>query len=353
MLALDPPKHLSPSDLSSATSSKIIWEKPSYEVYQNDSYRIQVDNNSDFSTPEKDYKTENTFYTPTLDLGTWHWRLKAKDSSQNWSDWSTPWSFNLTTATPTPQPSVTSTPSPNTPSPTPQPTPTKPPSYFNITNTPSKINSNQSFGIPVSLQLPDNPNTKFYLKGAFQKVGSTNYFGQTKVDNNWIKNLSSYSSQKSIQTDSNGQWSGNLEIQPDISDSGYQGTGVYVFKVARYTSTGSGPTWSNDANIEIIGESQTFSPTPQPSTETQASESPIINTSKNQTAQIPEYIKSENILSATYAPSPSLQPEINIAEDKSINWYFVLAGITGLFTLSVLIYFLKAKKFDKLLKHDL
>lgn len=131
------------------------------------------------------------------------------------------------------------------------PSPSSSTSSFTVSNVPSSIDSTQTFTTSVNLELSSYPSTKFYLKGAFAKSNSTNYFGFTKVSNSWIKNGSSYSSQYEITTDSSGKWSGNLEAQPDVMDSGYEGTNDYIFKVARYASNGNGPTWSNESNIKI------------------------------------------------------------------------------------------------------
>lgn len=149
------------------------------------------------------------------------------------------------------------------PSPTPSLSPTIPPAssstpsspIFIISNTPSQINSTHTFEVTVNLSLPNSLNTKFYLKGAFKRVDSSNYFGLTKVGSSWVKNGSSYSNQLLITTDSSGNWSGTLQIQPDESDSGFTGTNDYLFKVARYTSSGSGPTWSNEVNMKIVNVS--------------------------------------------------------------------------------------------------
>ena len=137
------------------------------------------------------------------------------------------------------------------PSPSPSPSPT---SSFTISSIPSEINSDQTFTINVNLILQNYPDSKFYLKGAFKKSDSSNYFGLTKVSSSWIQNGSSYANQFQLTTNSSGSFNGNLEIQPDILDSGYSGTGDYIFKVGRYSDSGSGPTWSNEVNIKIIAK---------------------------------------------------------------------------------------------------
>lgn len=243
----EPPIQVTPANGSIVSSSSLNWQTPSYTLYSNDPYRVQVDDDLSFpsTTINKNYYTKNTYYSPVLNEGVWYWRVKAKNSSGVWSEWSSVWSFTLQSTSSSPSP----TPSTPTPSPTPSSTPS---SSFSISNTPSQINSDQSFSISVNLSLPNNPDSTFYLKGAFKKADSLNYFGLTRVSGSWIKNGSTYSNQFSITSDSSGNWSGNLEIKPDSEDSGFTGSGDYIFKVARYTSTGSGPTWSNESTINIV-----------------------------------------------------------------------------------------------------
>ncbi|MCD6166249.1 hypothetical protein J7K19_06045, partial [bacterium] len=55
-------------------------------------YQIQVDNNSNFSSPERNQVGLTTStYTPTSSLsdGTYYWRVRAKDNLNNWGGWST------------------------------------------------------------------------------------------------------------------------------------------------------------------------------------------------------------------------------------------------------------------------
>ncbi|MDD5415693.1 MAG: hypothetical protein PHE48_01665 [Candidatus Daviesbacteria bacterium] len=155
-------------------------------------------------------------------------------------------------AQPSSSPSSTSS---STPSPTPTPIPSSTPqatSSFTISNIPSQINSDQSFNVSVNLTLPNNKNADYYLTGAFKRVDGTRYFGLTKIGSSWIKYESSnYLNQYKITTDDSGNWTGTLEVEPDASDTDYKGSGDYIFKVGRYTSSGSSPTWSNESTITI------------------------------------------------------------------------------------------------------
>ena len=280
-MAGESPLPLSPDDNSTVSQSKLTWQPPSYSLYSTNPYRIQVDNNSDFSSPDKDYYTKNNYYTPSLSDGIWYWQVKAKDSAGTWSDWSNTWNFNFSAFRPTPAPTPSPTPIPTpVPSPSPLSAPTNTPtpssstaSSFVVSNIPNQINSDQSLIVSVNLLLSNKPNANFYLKGTFKKTDGLNYFGKTKVSGSWAKNSSSYSNQFQITIDSQGNWSGNLEVMPDIDDSGYTGSGDYIFKVGRYDTFGSGPTWSNDTSIninDITSTAQTDQTTSTVSNNTQA-----------------------------------------------------------------------------------
>jgi len=335
VLAGDPPTQISPANNSTVSSTALNWQAPTYTLYPTSPYRIQVDDDSSFSSLNKDYYTTNTHYTPTLSTGTWFWRVKAKDESGLWSNWSSIWLFILSESIPSPSPATTPTPSPAD-NPTPTPTPL---SFFTITNTPSQINSDQQFNITVNLSLPSNPNTTFYLKGAFKKPDGSNYFGETLVSGSWVKNGSSFTNQYQITTDSSGNWSGTLEVRPDNSDSGFTGTGDYIFKVGRYTASGSGPTWSNESTIKIISaenqqeenitttSSPATSPISSPSTKTETTSSVPAKSSGKLTYRI------ASVAAAATAASPlKKEDKIDIKSQKQTSpafWTGLILIIAG------------------------
>lgn len=234
-------------------------------------------------------------------------------------------------------------------SPTPSPSSSTTSSSFTISNLPSSIDSTGSFTVKVNLTLPDDPSESFYLKGAFKKDGSANYFGLTKVSSSWIKNGSSYSDQYKITLDSSGSWSGNIDIQPDIMDSGYLGSGSYIFKVGRYTSSGSGPTWSNEANItinakEVQGseddESLNLSKISSKSRRSAASKSENIPDLPESVYSLENYKKNATIAGAATTPGPNTLVE----DERQINWFFILGGLLVIAGVSPLVYiFIKAR----------
>lgn len=333
VFAAEAPTLTSPANGSTTSSTKLDWQTPSYTLYPSNPYRVQVDNNSDISSPEKDTNISNTFYTPVLAEGTWYWHVKAKDQSGIWSDWSSTWNFTYSLATPSPTP----TPVASAPTPTPTPSATAAPTIFQIAPIVSRINSNQSFS--AGLQITNlTPNTKYYLKGAFYKSGSSNYFGKTKVGSDWIKNSSTYSSQFEFTSDSSGSLNQTIEFMPDSDDSGFSGSGNYLFKVGRYNSSGSGPTWSNDLDI-IIDEvatsttTTTSNSTPSPTPTKAASPSVTFYFSddnsesfdfeeEESTSEI-DYKIPEIKGVATKAPTPKNTHVPTKSSPKGFNWFLV------------------------------
>lgn len=103
-----------------------------------------------------------------------------------------------------------------------------------------------------------------YIKGAFFKEGSSNYFGLTKNGDSWIKNSVSASSQRQVKI---GEWDGNMLVKSDPDDSGFSDSGSYKFKVGFYTVSSSGDpssvNWS-DTVTDIQLERPAPTNTPQP-----------------------------------------------------------------------------------------
>lgn len=328
----NPPVSVAPVNNTTVISSKVEWQTPAYSLYSTNPYRVQVDDDSSFpsATINKDYYTDNTYYSPTLSLGTWYWRVKAKDSDGAWSSWSDVLSFTLADPIPTPTPISTSSPSPTTIS------------SFTISNVPSEIDSSQILSPSINLSLPSSPNTKFYLKGAFKKSGLSNYFGMSKVNSNWVKNSSAFSEQYEITTDSSGNWSGNLDVAIDAFDSGYEGSGDYIFKVARYSSSGSGPTWSNEIQIKInakevgntgeeIGVINLSKVTPSPS-------SAVLAVSTQPKKSEEPYSLEKYQKTTTESAIPLSPQDLKIKSEKGINPFIILGSILISLGLGYLVY---------------
>jgi hypothetical protein len=71
---------------------RLQWNKVKGAV----TYQIQVDDNSDFSSPETYMTTGKKYTLSGLDYGEYFWRVRAQDGAGGWSAWSEVWSFQYT-----------------------------------------------------------------------------------------------------------------------------------------------------------------------------------------------------------------------------------------------------------------
>lgn len=107
-----------------------------------------------------------------------------------------------------------------------------------------------------------------YIKGAFYKDGSTNYFGYTKKGDSFVKNSATATDQLLVSLDS---WDNTLISKSDYTDSGFIGNGDYKFKVGFYYTTSGGNlssvNWSsNNLTVSLAQPipTQTLTPTSTP-----------------------------------------------------------------------------------------
>ncbi len=163
-----------------------------------------------------------------------------------------------------------------------------------------------------------------YIKGAFYKEGSSNYFGLTKQGESWIKNSASTVNQRKVLT---GEWDGKLIIKSDPLDSGFQESGSYKFKVGFYTISSNGEPssvrWS-DTIIDVYLERPiptntplplpTLTPTPLPTL------TPIPKpTEKPSPSPIPFLSPTiQKTISSSFSSSPKRSPTLSpsIEEEK-------------------------------------
>lgn len=322
--ASDPPNLLSPANNSqtSDTSPKLSWEYSGTCIESGSCFRVEVDNSTDFSSPDKTTYTDSKSYSPKLSSGDWYWRVKTKDTSGTWSNWSTVYKFSIGQPTFTPTPSSIQTNLKESSKP-------KSENNFSISNIPSEINSEEEFEISVLLKISNSPNQDFFLKAAFKKEGGSNYFGETFVSGTWVKNNSTFSKQLKIKTDSGGQWEGKIELKPDSEDSGFEGTNNYILKVARYSDSGSGPTWSNEQTLKI---NEAFKPSPSPLDESE--ETKVATEEADLTASIIKpspksyEIKIASVAGeAVISNNTKLESEAQVLEVKQVNWFLIILGL--------------------------
>jgi len=105
----NPPSLSSPADGDTVSdrTPAFSWSSVSGAT----SYRIQVDDSSDFGSPEIDTTTSNASYTPGSDmaLDTYYWRVQASNTCGSGS-WSAVWDFTIDTDCTLPSPPSLSSP---------------------------------------------------------------------------------------------------------------------------------------------------------------------------------------------------------------------------------------------------
>ncbi|MBY9002044.1 MAG: hypothetical protein KGD64_14085, partial [Candidatus Heimdallarchaeota archaeon] len=80
-------------EILSDSTPLILWNTVADGV----EYQLQVDTANTFVSLVEDITTTNTFYTVLSDLadGTYFWRVRARDTANNWGAWSSIWSFSV------------------------------------------------------------------------------------------------------------------------------------------------------------------------------------------------------------------------------------------------------------------
>lgn len=290
-------------------------------------YPITIDSTGNWSgTLQAKVDTSSSSYNGPGSYGLKVRRYTSSGSSYIWSNDLNVSVVSVQSSTPSPSPQITATPNPSTTT----------SSQFLITNVPSSIGSDDEFEVDVTLNLPNNPNSQFFLKGAFLEQSSSNYFGLTKVSDSWIKNGSEYSTQYKIQTDASGNFKGKIKLKADIEDSGFKGSGSYIVKVGRYNSSGSGPSWSNEQSLNI---KYTSTPSPNASTTVKASSntsttSSLVKSSSqnsddsNLDVKIPDL--GSNSDSSVAGEIDSQETEVMGQQSRNKNWLFIMLGIITL-----------------------
>ena len=84
----------SPVNNASIRSTPIFkWQNSSTAV----SYEFQYDNNANFSSPEYTSIRQTNYCSPSaMKIGTYYWRVRAKDAVGNWGAWSAPFTVTIT-----------------------------------------------------------------------------------------------------------------------------------------------------------------------------------------------------------------------------------------------------------------
>ncbi len=366
--AADSPTLVTPLNAAafSTAKPKLTWFKYS-DCESKSCYKIEISEKEDFTSLEKSTYTngvkdvENSqllSYSPNLSEGTWYWHIKGKNDDESWSNFSETRSFSIGSEF---KPQANSIPSQNVLG----AATTTSQKNFTITSDQNTLKDLDPLTINITIENIE-PNSSQFLKAAFYKEGSSNYFGLTQVNSNWVKNGSSYDSQFPISTDGSGHWQGNLTVRNDPTDTGYPGSGNYQLKIGRYSTDGSGPDWSNSLSVTIEGKKMTTSMTTSMTATTQnatpkpsVSETPTPAFNANADVLGAESLNfssdgdnSENNYKLPDITEnggtgdggiPPIDQKVLVAGQKSTNWWFISSG-TILFGLGGFYYWRSKRK---------
>jgi len=141
---------------------------------------------------------------------------------------------------------------------------------------------------------------------------------------------------------------------PDTDDSGFTGSSDYMFKVGRYSETGSGPTWSNPITVTItdtsapltgassLGVTPTLTPTPTPTPKSFFSSiaSSLGFGGSSHIIKIPDNLTASTEASIAGVASQSSQStEIASAKSaKSPNYLLLASGVAFLLVSTLVFY---------------
>jgi putative hemolysin len=230
------PALLSPSNGSSTCDDTPYFDWSS--VSGATSYRIQVDNNSSFSSPEIDTTTPNSYYTPATALSpdTYYWRVLAIDVCGEGS-WSAPWSFTILSTAPAP-----ALLSPSNGSSTCDDTPTFDwSSVSGATSYRIQVDNSSTFSSPeidtTTSSSDYTPTTALALDTYYWRVLAINVCGEGSWSAPWSFTILSTPSAPSLSSPSNG--SSTCDTTPTFTWGSVTGATSYRIQVDNSSGFGS------------------------------------------------------------------------------------------------------------------
>lgn len=193
----------------------------------------------------------------------------------------------------------------------------------------NSIDADQEIEATVNLSLQNQGNKTYYLEGAFKRDGGNYFFGQTWNNTDWVGYTATNDdkSLKSITTTPEGSWSGTLKVKLDITSSQFIGSGNYILKINRFTSSGFSPTSSDNEVVLAVTASPTLTPTSPASTDTLTptptpadSPTPTLTPTRAPT------------LSSTRTPTPTKKPSPTAAKEPEATIPASLLGTSSAVT---------------------
>lgn len=135
--------------------------------------------------------------------------------------------------------------------------------------------------VSVNLSINADNGTKYYLRGAFFKPSSANSCGYTWNGSSWYNGP--YTSNQGwknlpVAIIQDNSWADTIKVKIDDQDSNCKDSGIYSFKVIRYTDGGSPADSNNTISFNVILPTPTPTPTltPKPTPTTKPTRMPTL-----------------------------------------------------------------------------
>lgn len=135
----------------------------------------------------------------------------------------------------------------------------------------NNITQDSEISINTFLSINTTDGTSYYLRGAFFKDGTADYCGYTWNGNKFFSGPYSINEGwKNFFPISvvNSSWSGILKVKLDPQDSGCKESGTYLFKIERFTNSGSA-IFDNQNTLSFTATVPTAVPTLAPTARTE------------------------------------------------------------------------------------
>ncbi len=182
----------------------------------------------------------------------------------------------------------------------------------------SDIKDADDYSVSLEFSIEQADDTKYYLRGVFYKEGTSDYCGYTWNGSGWYKGpYTSGDGWKNFLPISikNSTWSGILKSKIDTGDSGCRESGVYGFKIERFTESGS-PNFDNQNEVRVNIMIPTPTHTPQPTHTPMPTDKPT-PTVKPDPSATPTTVKVNSLMTNVITGIPSNTPRISPMVSKA------------------------------------
>ncbi|KKS98702.1 MAG: hypothetical protein UV73_C0001G0223 [Candidatus Gottesmanbacteria bacterium GW2011_GWA2_43_14] len=179
----------------------------------------------------------------------------------------------------------------------------------------SEINrSDQEFTATCELQINSSDGTLYYLRGAFFKEGTAKYCGYTWNGQSWFKGpYSSADGWKQLLpvTIASGSAKTEIKARIDPEDSDCRESGEYLFKIIRYTESGSSAD-DGQSPLKVVVALPTKTPTTAPMA------TAVPGKTKTAATEKPAATNTGKPLSTLSMPSPTITVKVKITPTKIV-----------------------------------